>query len=93
MEEPIGGSTLWNLVLAKKEELVEDVKGGDNLGCSDREAVDLWIVRGEKQAKSRMTTPDFRKVDFGQFRDLLERNPWDTARISWDTVLESWLLF
>lgn len=86
MEKPIRGSTLWDLTLAKKEELVEDVKSGDNLGCSDHEMVDLRIIRGRKQAKSSVTTLDFRKVHFDQFRDLLERIPWNA-------VLESWLLF
>ena len=79
MEEPIRGSTLQDLILARKEELVEDVKGGGSLGCSDREMVDLRIMRGGKEAKSMMTALDFRKIHFGQFWDLLERIPWDAV--------------
>lgn len=78
MEETIRGSTLWDLILADKEELVEDLKVGGNLGCSDPEMVGLKIVSGGKQAKSRMTTLDFRKVNC-QFRDLLGRVPWHTV--------------
>lgn len=86
MEESVGGSTLWDLVLVKKEELVEDVKGGGNLFYSDHEMVNLKIMRGGKQAKSRMMTLDFRKVDLVQFRDLLERTH---ATLSWRAVLRA----
>lgn len=32
-----------------------------------------------RRAKSKITTPDFRTADFGLFRDLLGRIPWDNA--------------
>jgi len=47
---------LLDLVLTKREGLVEDLKAGGNLGCSDHEMVEFRIVRGRSRAVSRIKT-------------------------------------
>jgi len=39
----------------------------------------------------KLTTLDFRRTDFGLFRDLLDRIPWDKALEGRGTQ-ESWLI-
>ncbi|GAB0207425.1 mitochondrial enolase superfamily member 1 [Grus japonensis] len=59
--------------------LVGDVKLKGSLGCSDHEMVEFRILRAARRARSKLTTLDFRRADFGPFRDLLGRLPWDKA--------------
>ena len=65
----------------KKEGLVEDVKVGGSLGCSDHEMVEFRILRGGSRAISRLKTLDFKRANFGLFKDLL-------GGISWIRALE-----
>jgi len=47
------------------------------LGHSDHEMIE-FSVRGEvKRGASKITTMDFQKADFGLFRTLVERVPWE----------------
>jgi len=46
VEEPMRTGVLLNLVLMNKEGLVEDVKDGGSLGCSDQEMVKVRILHG-----------------------------------------------
>jgi len=62
---------LLDLILTNKEGLVEDVKVGGSLGCSDHEMVEFRILRGGSRAISRIKTLDFRRANFGLFKDLL----------------------
>jgi len=62
---------LLDLVLTNRDGLVEDVKSGGSLGCSDHEVVEFRILCGESRAVSRNTTLDFRRPNFGLFKDLL----------------------
>jgi len=41
--------------------------------------VEFKILRAARGAHSKLTTLDFRRVDFGLFRDLLGRIPWFKA--------------
>jgi len=50
-----------------------------SLGCSDHEMLEFKILRSVRRAYSKFTTLDFRRADFGLFRDLLGRVPWDKA--------------
>ncbi|GAB0182327.1 hypothetical protein GRJ2_000698000 [Grus japonensis] len=70
---------MLDLVLTNKEELVRNVKLKGSLGCSDHEMVEFKILRAERRAHSKLGTLDFRRADFGLFRDLLSRVPWDKA--------------
>ncbi|GAB0206764.1 mitochondrial enolase superfamily member 1 [Grus japonensis] len=92
VEEPMRRGVLLDLVLTTKEGLVGDVKVGGSLGCSDHEMVEFRILRGRSRAVSRITTLDFRRANFGLFKDLLGRIPWVKA-LEGKGAQESWLIF
>jgi len=71
VKEPVRRRVL-DLVLTNKEGLVEDVKAGGSLGCSDREKVSFRILCGGSRATSRIKTLDFSRANFDPFEDLLE---------------------
>ncbi|GAB0176056.1 hypothetical protein GRJ2_000070800 [Grus japonensis] len=54
--------------------------------------VEFKILRAARRAHSKLTTLDFRKADFGLFRDLLGRIPWDKA-LEGRGARDSWLIF
>ncbi|PKU42006.1 hypothetical protein llap_7684 [Limosa lapponica baueri] len=64
-----------------KEGLVGNVKLKGSLGFSDHEMVEFKILRAAWRVHSKLTTMDFRRGDFGVFRDL-------SGRISSDKALE-----
>jgi len=66
-------------VLASKEGLVGNVKLKGSLSCSDHEMVEFKILRAASRAHSKLTALDFKRADFGLFRDLLSRVPQDRA--------------
>ena len=82
---------MLDLVLTNKEGLVGNVKLKGSLGCSDHEMVEFKILRAVRRAQSKLTTLDFRRADFGLFRDLLGRIPWDKA-VEGRVAQESWLI-
>ncbi|GAB0206727.1 hypothetical protein GRJ2_003138300 [Grus japonensis] len=79
VEEPTrrGVLLLLDLVLTNKEGLAGDVKVEGSLGCRDHEMVEFRILRGRSRAVSRITALDFRRANFGLFKDLLGTIPWD----------------
>ncbi|GAB0207435.1 hypothetical protein GRJ2_003209100 [Grus japonensis] len=83
---------MLDLVLTNKEGLVGDVKLKGSLGCSDHEMVEFRILRAARRARSKLPTLDFRRADFGLFRDLLGRLPWDEA-LEGRGAQDSWLVF
>jgi len=80
-----------DLVCTSKEELVGNVKLRGSLACSDQEMVEFKILRGAKRVHSKLTTLNFRRADFGLFRDLLGRVPWDKA-LEGRGAQESWVI-
>ncbi|GAB0194936.1 hypothetical protein GRJ2_001958900 [Grus japonensis] len=91
-EEPTRRDAMLDLILTNKEGLVGDVKLKGSLGCSDHKMVEFRILRAVRRAHSKLTTLDFRKADFGLFRDLLGRIPWDKA-LEGRGAQDSWLIF
>ena len=83
---------MLDLVLTNKEGLVWNVKLQGSLGCIDHEMVKFRILRAVRRVHSKLTTLDFTRADFGLFRDLLGRIPWDKALEGIGTQ-ESWLIF
>jgi len=81
VEEPTRRGTLLDLVLTNKEGLVEDVKVGGRLSCSDHEIVNFRILHGGSRATSRIKTLDFWRANFDLFKELLGGIPWDRALI------------
>ncbi|KAK4832977.1 hypothetical protein QYF61_026803 [Mycteria americana] len=83
---------MLDLVLTNKEGLVGNVKLKGSLDCRDHEMVPFKILRAPRRVRSKLTTLDFRRADFGLFRDLLGRVPWDKA-LEGRGAQESWLMF
>ena len=91
IEEPMR-TALLDLILTKNERLVGNVKIKGNLGCSDHEIVEFRILGARRRVKSKLTTLDFIRAEFGLFNDLLGRLPWDKA-LEGRGAQESWLIF
>ncbi|GAB0184567.1 hypothetical protein GRJ2_000922000 [Grus japonensis] len=83
---------MLDLVLTNKESLVGNVKLKGSLGCSDHEMVELKILRAVRRAHSKLNTLDFRRADFGLFRDLLSGIPQDKA-LEGKGAQDNWLIF
>ena len=81
-----------NLILINKEGQAGDMRAGDSLGCHDHNMVEFRILQGGSRAKSRIATLDFRRENFGLFKDLLGRIPWVRA-LEGRGVQDSWSTF
>jgi len=92
VQEPTRKGALLDLVLTNKEGLVEDVKVGGRLGCSDDEIVEFRILCGGSRAISRIKTLDIRRPNFGLFKELLGGIPWARA-LEGRGVQECWSQF
>ena len=68
------------------------MKGRDCLFRVEKNVVEFKILRAARRAHSKLSTLDFRRADFGLFRDLLGGVPWDTA-LEGRGAQESWLIF
>lgn len=51
--------------------MMRNMKIRGSLDCSDPEMVEFKSFRAVRRAQSKLTNLDFRKADFGLFRDLL----------------------
>lgn len=81
MEELMRKGVLLYLLLANLQELVEHMKVGGSLGCSDHEMVEFMIPCEGRKAINRARIWDLLRANFGLFKDLLVRIPWDKALI------------
>lgn len=79
IEEPMRSRATLDLVHTQEEGLVKNLMLEGSLGCSEPETVEGKILRAERRVHSKLTFLDFRRADFGLFRDLLGRIPWDKA--------------
>ncbi|GAB0187151.1 hypothetical protein GRJ2_001180400 [Grus japonensis] len=79
IEEPTRRGVMLDLVLTNREGLVGNVKLKGSLGCSDHEMMEFKILRAARKVHSKLTTLDFGRADFGLFRDVPGRVPWDRA--------------
>ena len=80
-----------DLILTDKEELLGDVKVKCSLSwIADK--MEFRILRVGTKIKRKITTLDFRRADFGLFKDLLGRVLWDKA-LEETSAQGSWLIF
>jgi len=92
VEEPTRKGALLDLVLTNKEGLVEDVKVGGRLACSDHEMVEFRILHAGSRVISRIKILDFRRANFGLFTELLGGIPCASA-LKGRRVQDCWSLF
>jgi len=92
VEELMKRGASLDLVLMSKEGLVEDMKAGGSLGSSDHEMVNFRILSRGSRVISRMKTLEFRRANFGLFKEPLLGIP-RVMVLEGRGVQESWLLF
>uniref|UniRef100_A0A8B9ISU6 Endonuclease/exonuclease/phosphatase domain-containing protein n=1 Tax=Amazona collaria TaxID=241587 RepID=A0A8B9ISU6_9PSIT len=92
IEEPTRRGAMLDLVLTNREGLVGNLKLQGSLDCSDHEMVEFEILRTVRRACSKLTALDFKRADFGLFRNLLSKVPWDTA-LEGRGAQDCWLIF
>ncbi|KAK4819807.1 hypothetical protein QYF61_011601 [Mycteria americana] len=79
MSEPTREGAPLDPLFTNREGLVSHVMVGGRLGQSDHEMIE-FLIRGEAaRGVSKTATLDFRRADFGLFRRLVERVPWEAA--------------
>ncbi|KAK4806943.1 hypothetical protein QYF61_027310 [Mycteria americana] len=92
VSEPSREGAPLDLLFTNREGLVSNVMVGGCLGQSDHEMREL-LIRGEAaRGVSKTATLDFRRADFGLFRRLVERVPWEAA-LTGKGVQEGWTFF
>ncbi|KAK4807752.1 hypothetical protein QYF61_023585 [Mycteria americana] len=92
VSEPTREGSLLDLLFVNREGLVGDVTVGGCLGHSDHEMTEVLILGEVRRGVSRTATLDFRRADFGLFRRLVDRVPWE-AVLKGKGVREGWTFF
>ncbi|KAK4831120.1 hypothetical protein QYF61_015423 [Mycteria americana] len=92
VSEPTREGAPLDLLFTNREGLVSHMMVGGRLGQSDHEMIE-FLRRGEAARGVRKTaTLDFRRADFGLFRRLVDRVPWEAA-LKGKGVQEGWTFF
>ncbi|TRZ07325.1 hypothetical protein HGM15179_019139 [Zosterops borbonicus] len=86
------GDTMLHLLFTNRDGLVGDVVVGGQLGQSDHEITEFSIFGEIRRYINKTFTLDFRRADFGLFKRLIQRVPWEEA-LKNKGVQESWVLF
>ncbi|KAK4824952.1 hypothetical protein QYF61_021640 [Mycteria americana] len=92
VSEPMREGTPLDLLFVNREGLVGDVTVGGCLGQSDQEMIEILILGEVRRGVSRTAPLDFRRADFGLFRSLVDRVPWE-AVLKGKGVQEGWTFF
>ncbi|KAK4823954.1 LOW QUALITY PROTEIN: hypothetical protein QYF61_008340 [Mycteria americana] len=92
VSEPTREGAPLDLLFTNREGLVSHVMVGGCLGQSDHEMIE-FLIRGEAaMGVSKTATLDFHRADFGLFRRLVDRVPWQAALMG-KGVQEGWTFF
>ncbi|TRZ18145.1 hypothetical protein HGM15179_008964 [Zosterops borbonicus] len=83
---------MFSLLFTNRDGLVGDVVVGGRLGQSDHEIIQLSIFGETRRYINKTFTLDFRRADFGLFKRLIQRVPWEEA-LKNKEVQESWVFF
>ncbi|KAK4818853.1 hypothetical protein QYF61_020072 [Mycteria americana] len=92
VSEPTREGAPLDLLFMNREGLVSHVMVGGCLGQSDHEMIEFLLLREVRRGVSRTATLEFRRVDFGLFRRLVDRVPWEAA-LTGKGVQEGWTFF
>ena len=68
-----------DLVLTNTKEIIKEVKIRSSLGRSDHALAELVILRNMGLVKNGVRTLHFRRINFSQFKALLDKIPWQTV--------------
>ncbi|KAK4827403.1 hypothetical protein QYF61_017808 [Mycteria americana] len=89
VSEPTREGAPLDLLFTNREGLV---MVGGCLGQSDHEMIEFLIHGEAARGVSKTATLDFQRADFGLFRRLVERVPWEAALMG-KGVQEGWTFF
>ena len=89
---PTREGVMLDLLFCDRKGLVGDVMGGGCLGHRDHEITEVLILREVRAGVSRTATLDFWRADFGLFRGLADRDPWE-AVLKGRGVQQGWTFF
>jgi len=78
VSEPTRGGVSLHLLFTNRG-LVGDVVFGGHLGLSNHEMIEFLVCGEVKRGESKITILDFQRADFGLFRMLVERVPWENS--------------
>ncbi|KAK4812337.1 hypothetical protein QYF61_017114 [Mycteria americana] len=92
VREPTRKGAPLDLLFTNREGLVSHVMVGGRLGQSNHEMIEFLIHGEAARGVSRTATLDFWRADFGLFRRLVERVPWEAA-LKGKGVQEGWTFF
>jgi len=92
VSEPATGGASLDLLFTNREGLVGNVVVGGCLALSDHEMTEFLVCGEVKSGASKTTMMVFRRADFGLFRTLVERVPWEIV-LKGKEVQESWTFF
>ncbi|RMC00287.1 hypothetical protein DUI87_22894 [Hirundo rustica rustica] len=79
VDEPTRGRTMLDLLSAYRDGLAGDVVVGGQLGQSDHKIIEFSMFGEIRRSTNKTLTFDFWRADFGLFRRLIQRVPWETA--------------
>jgi len=89
VSEPTRGGASLDLLFTTRVGLVGDVVVGGHLGLSNDKTTEFFLCGEVKRGISKTATMDFWRVDFGLFRTLVERVPWERI-LKGKRVQEGW---
>ena len=92
VRQPTREGVALDLLLANRAGLAGDVMAGGHLGHSDLEMIEFSIDREVRRGLSRTATLEFQRADFGLFRGLADKVPWE-AVLQGGGVQEGWMFF
>ncbi|XP_053914607.1 hyccin isoform X2 [Cuculus canorus] len=79
VSEPTREGAFLDLLFVNREGLVGDLTVGGRLGLSDHEMIGFSVLGGIKKGVSKTVTLNFQRADFGLFRRLISKVPWETV--------------
>ena len=89
VDEPTRGGTMLDLLFANR---AGGRCGGSHLGHNDHEIIEFLIFGEIRRNINNTFTLEFQRADFGLFRRLLQRVPWEAA-LKNKGVQERWACF
>ena len=81
-----------DLLFMNRVGLVGDVVFGGRLGHNNYEMIEFLVLGEVRRGVSRTATLDFQRAEFGLFRSLVDRVPWE-AVLKGKGVQEGWTFF
>jgi len=92
VRDPTREGTPLDLLFLNREGLMGGVMAGGRLGQSNHKMVEFSILRQVRRGVSRTAAMAFQRADFGLFRGLVDKVPWE-AVLKGKGVREGWTLF